>query len=124
MLNQHRKMMRIGFKSKYYNNLNKAYKCATDFKNKYNIEMNDQLISDLLASLNKIWREREKKVIARTKTKYESEVLNLRRQMTMKTGFDEFSAIKTISLLKTELKQAREEARNYLVTRNKIKEYN
>jgi len=83
--------------------------------------MNDKLIADLLASLNKIWREREKKVIARTKTKYESEVLNLRRQMTMKTGFDEFSAMKTISLLKNELKQVREEARNYLVTRNKIK---
>jgi hypothetical protein len=83
--------------------------------------MNDNLISDLLASLNKIWREREKKVIARTKTKYESEVLNLRRQMTMKTGFDEFSALKTISLLKNELKQAREESRNYLLARNKIK---
>jgi hypothetical protein len=85
--------------------------------------MNDHLIADLLASLNKIWREREKKVIARTKTKYESEVLNLRRQMTMKTGFDEFSAMKTISLLKAELKQARDEARNNLVTRTKIKKY-
>ena len=83
--------------------------------------MNDKLIADLLASLNKIWREREKKVIARTNTKYESEVLNLVRQMTMKTGFDEFSALNTISLLKNELKQVREEARNYLVTRNKIK---
>ena len=83
--------------------------------------MNDNLIADLLASLNKIWREREKKVIARTKTKYESEVLNLRRQMTMKTGFDEFSAMKTITLLRNELKQAREEARNYLLARNKIK---
>ena len=30
--------------------------------------MNDKLIADLLASLNKIWREREKKVIARTNT--------------------------------------------------------
>ena len=85
--------------------------------------MNDNLINDLLSSLNKIWREREKKVIARTKTKYESEVLNLRRQMTMKTGLDEFTAMKTISLLKTELKQAREEARNNLVVRNKNKKY-
>ena len=85
--------------------------------------MNDNLINDLLSSLNKIWREREKKVIARTKTKYESEVLNLRRQMTMKTGLDEFTAMKTISLLKTELKQAREDARNNLVIRNKNKKY-
>ena len=83
--------------------------------------MNDNLINDLLSSLNKIWREREKKVIARTKTKYESEVLNLRRQMTMKTGLDEFTAIKTISMLKCELKQAREEARNNLVLKNKNK---
>jgi len=97
-----------------------AFKYCSEFKKKYNIELNDNMISELVASLNKIWREREKKIVSRTKTKYESEVLNLRRQMTMKTGFDEFSAMKEISKLKNELKQAREDCRNYLVVRNKI----
>jgi len=96
-----------------------AYKCANDFSRKYQFDMSDEMISELLASLNKIWRDREKKVIARTKTKYEGEVLNLRRQMTMKTGFDEFSAMKQISLLKAELREAREENTKNLVQRNR-----
>jgi hypothetical protein len=70
--------------------------------------------------LNKIWREREKRVIEKAKLKCESEVMNLRRQMTMKTGFDEFTAQKMIAKLKKDLKNAREESRKFMVERNKL----
>jgi len=82
--------------------------------------MNEDLISDLLSSLNKIWREREKKVIEKAKMRCETEVMNLRRQISMKTGFDEFTAQKQISKLKKDLKHAREEYRKYIIERNKL----
>jgi hypothetical protein len=40
--------------------------------------------------------------------------------MTMKTGFDEFTAQKTIAKLKKDLKNSREECRKYIIERNKL----
>ena len=52
--------------------------------------------------------------------KSETEVMNLRRKITMKTGYDEFTAQKTISKLKKDLKIAREECRKNISERNKL----
>ena len=40
---------------------NEAYDLAVQFKNKYNGELNDNLINELLSSINKIYKTREKK---------------------------------------------------------------
>jgi hypothetical protein len=98
-----------------------AYRCAYDFRSKYNVEMSEPLINDLLSALNKIWRERENKQISRIKTKYQTEVMNLRRKSNMKTSFDEFTAVKTISKLKKDLKNVRDDLRNQIVEKNKLK---
>ena len=44
-------MRTIGFLTKYIIIINKAYTFTHDFKNKYKIEMNEELISDLLSSV-------------------------------------------------------------------------
>lgn len=98
-----------------------AYNCAYEFRNKYNVEMSESLINDLLSALNKIWREREKKQISRIKTKYQSEIMGLRRKANMSTTFDEFTASKTISKLKKDLKNAKDDLRSQIVEKNKLK---
>lgn len=100
-----------------------AYNYTCEFRNKYKVEMSDNLINDLLASLNKIWRDREKKQIARIKTKYQNEVMSLRRKMNMRSPYDEFTALKTISKLKKDLKQTRDDLRNNVVESKKLKSY-
>jgi hypothetical protein len=98
-----------------------AFKFAHDFKNKYNIEMSESLINDLLSSLNKIWRDREQKQISRLKTKYQSEIMGLRRKNMMRSPYDEFQSNKTISRLKKDLKNVKDDMRNHLVEKNKLK---
>jgi hypothetical protein len=98
-----------------------AFNCAYEFRDKYNIEMSETLINDLLASLNKIWRDREKKQIARLKTKYQNEIMSLRRKATMRTSYDEFTAGKTICKLKKDLKNVRDDLRTQIVEKNKLK---
>jgi hypothetical protein len=98
-----------------------AFNCAYDFRNKYNVEMSEELINDLLSSLNKIWREREKKQISRLKTKYQNEIMGLRRKLNMRTPFDEFTSLKTISKLKKDIKNVKDDLRNNIVEKNKLK---
>ena len=98
-----------------------AYTFATQFKNKYNLDLNENLLTDLLTSLNKIWQEREKKQINRLKSQYQSEIMSLRRKLAMKTGYDEFTAAKTISKLKKDLKQTRDDLRDNIVLNNKLR---
>jgi len=59
--------------------------------------------------------------MARMKTKYTSEIMTLRRKISMKSPYDEFTAIKTISKLKKDLKNTREDANKYMIERNKLK---
>lgn len=98
-----------------------AYTFATQFKNKYNLDLNENLLTDLLTSLNKIWQEREKKQVNRLKSQYQSEIMSLRRKLAMKTGYDEFTAAKTISKLKKDLKQTRDDLRDNIVLNNKLR---
>lgn len=100
-----------------------AYNLACDFRNKYNIEMSESLINELLSSLNKIWRDREHKVISRLKTKYQNEIMELRRKNMMRSPYDEFQSNKTISKLKKDLKSVKDDLRNNIVEKNKLKRY-
>jgi hypothetical protein len=100
-----------------------AFKFANEFTNKYKIEMSEPLINDLLSALNKIWRDRENKQITRLKTKYQSEIMNLRRKANMKSPFNEHTAVKTISKLKKDLQNVRDDLRNQIVEKNKLNKY-
>ena len=71
--------------------------------------------------MNKIWREREKKQLQRQKSKYQTEVVALKSKISMRSPFDEFTAVKTINKLKKELKGTREDLRSQMIQKNKLK---
>ena len=98
-----------------------AYSFAVQFKNKYNLDLNENILNNLLISLNKIWQEREKKQINRLKAQYQSEIMSLRRKTAMQSGFNEFNAKTTINKLKKDLKQTRDDLRDNIVLNNKLK---
>lgn len=98
-----------------------CYSFAVQFKNKYNLDLSENLLNDLLTSLNKIWQEREKKQVNKLKSKYQGEIQSLRRKLAMKSGYDEFTAQKKISKLKKDLKQTRDDLRDNIVINNKLK---
>ena len=98
-----------------------AYSFAVQFKNKYNLDLNENILNTLLISLNKIWQEREKKQINRLKAQYQSEIMSLRRKTSMQSGFNEFNAKTTIMKLKKDLKQTRDDLRDNIVLNNKLK---
>lgn len=68
-----------------------AYNIVLEYKKRHNIEIDDKLINDLLASLNKVWRERESKQMNRIKTKYQRELITIRR----KQGISAYSTVDT-----------------------------
>ena len=98
-----------------------TYSFAVQFKNKYNLDLNENILNTLLISLNKIWQEREKKQINRLKAQYQSEIMSLRRKASMQSGFNEFNAKTTITKLKKDLKQTRDDLRDNIVLNNKLK---
>ena len=100
---------------------NEAIDFAFQFKNKYNVELNDNLINELVTSLNKIYKIREKKEINKIKHKYQSEITDLRRKLAMKSGYDEFISQKTISKLKKDLKKTKDNLKDNIVLNNKLK---
>jgi hypothetical protein len=71
------------------------------------------------SQLNKIWKDRERKQIESIKNKYQTQVLDLRRKITNKGNLDEFTANKTVSKLKKELRNTREDLNKHIVSRNK-----
>ncbi len=59
---------------------NEAFNIIYDFKKKYNMEINDKVISDLLGCLNQVWRDKERKQITRVKAKYQREIIDLKKK--------------------------------------------
>ena len=55
------------------------------------------------------------------KKKYQTEINNLKRKLTMKSGYDEFTAQKTISKLKKDLKKTKNDLKENIVLNNKLK---
>ena len=100
---------------------NEAFDYAVQFKNKYNVNLNDNLINELLSSLNKIWKTKEKKEINKIKNKYQNEIIDLKRKLAMKSGYDEFISQKTISKLKKDLKKTKTDLKENIVLNNKLK---
>ncbi len=78
-----------------------AYKLAQELRA---APLTNELIDKLLANLNRIWRDREKKQIDRVKAKYSTELSDLKRQLVMRAPFDEIQANKHIARLRSDLR--------------------
>lgn len=57
-----------------------AFDLVINYNKKYNLELNEKIINDLLVSLNNIWKQKEHKVILKVKSKYQKEIMDLKRQ--------------------------------------------
>ena len=55
----------------------KIYEIILEFKMKYNFNMDETIINELLGNLNKVYREKEERNIAKIKVKYQKQILNL-----------------------------------------------
>ncbi len=99
-----------------------AYECAMEFRNKYNLDMTDMEIEQMLSALNKIWQEKLKREVNSVKSKYQAEIKDLRAKLDMKTPFDEFNLRKENKLLRQNLKSTRDNLRDNIVLRHKLDE--
>ena len=99
-----------------------AYECAMEFKNKYNLDMSDIELEQLLISLNKIWQEKLKREINSVKAKYQNEIKELRMKLGMKSSFNEFALKKENESLKNNLMIARDNLRDNIVMKHKLNE--
>ena len=86
---------------------NEAYDLVQDFKNNNNLTVSDSILNSLLSSLNKIWKDYYSKQIKNLKAKNSEEINKLKRQLVMKSPYNEFVAQKTISHLKKDLKKTK-----------------
>jgi len=80
---------------------------AHEFRDKHGNDLSPTLINQLLSDLNRIWREREKKQIARIKQQCSTEINQLKRQLSNRAPFDEVTAKKSIARLQRQLDEAR-----------------
>ncbi len=69
--------------------------------------------------MNKIWKEKEKIQVEAIKKKYQTEVLDLRRKISMRSTMTEHDSGKTINKLRKELRSTREDLNKHIVLRNK-----
>ncbi len=72
---------------------------AHDFRERHGNDLTPGLINQLLGDLNRIWRDRERKQIARVKLHCSQEIAQLKRQLINRAPFDEVTAKKNIARL-------------------------
>ncbi len=94
---------------------------AHDLIHKTKGVMTDALIDKMLLDLNLIWRDRERKQIARLKNRYNAEVMGLRRQATMSVPYNAADANKRIARLRTDLKCAYKEIKKNICGNERAK---
>ena len=99
-----------------------AYECAMEFRNKYNLDMTDIEIEQLLSCLNKIWQEKLRREINNVKAKYQNEIKDLRSKLGMRVPFDEFNMKKENILLKNNLLSTRDTLRDNIIMKHKLNE--
>ena len=99
-----------------------AYECAMEFKNKYNLDMTNIEIEQLLYALNKIWQQKLKKEINNVKAKYQTEIKDLRAKLDTKMPFDEFKIRKENEILKSNLISTRDNLRDNIILKHKLNE--
>lgn len=84
---------------------------ANDFRVQYGNDLQPELITELLRSLNKIWREREKKTIQRLKVEYSEKIATTRRIGNGKIGWDSLTFKKSLANLSMKLNQVQKQLR-------------
>lgn len=88
-----------------------TFRIAHEFRTKYGGELSPTLINRLLAELNRIWKDRERKQIERIRYKCTKEVMSLRRQLNMRVPYDEVQTKRELERLRVELQRSRKEVR-------------
>ena len=86
---------------------------------KYKGGLTSATIDKLLLDLNTIWRDRERKQMARLKSKYNFEIMKLRRSAASSKPYNVVDANRQIARLKTDLKCAYKEVKNNINAREK-----
>ena len=94
-----------------------AWNFAHQFRLKFQGEMTDTLIENLIFELNKIWSRREARIVQQVKANKGHEIEQLKRQLAFNPKYDEHQARTTIQRLKQQLKQAYKENRELFAER-------
>jgi hypothetical protein len=81
-----------------------AFRVAHDFRNRCASTVSQALMNQLLADLNTIWREREKKSVARVQNNSHREIQYLRRQISFRKPYDQVMQEQDIRRLKKTVK--------------------
>ena len=84
-----------------------AFKVAHEFRNKCAGQVSASLMNTFLKDMNKIWKAREQKQIARIKSECNREVQFLRRQVQFKKPYDKVIQQAETRRLKGEIKSAK-----------------
>ena len=82
-----------------------AFKVAHDFRNRCASQVSQALMNQLLTDLNAIWRDREKKRIARVQNLSHREIQYLRRQISFRKPYDQVKSETDMSRMKKDLKE-------------------
>jgi len=102
----------------------KALKIIDDFKLNNSTELTTEIFDKLLIDLNKIWKERERKIVGKIKKEFMSEIASLKRQLSSRVPFEEVVANRQITRLKSEIQNANKEAKQNQIAKEKEKMYN
>lgn len=89
-----------------------ALSIADNFLEKYGNVLPERAIRKLVDDLNTLWRSREKKQLQRVRSECINDVAELRRELAARKKVDEYSADRTVSRLKSDLKSANTDLRN------------
>ena len=84
-----------------------AFKTLNTFAMKYRLNIDDSIAKELLYKLNLIWKQREEKQVQRIRSKYQTEILDLRRRLNNKDSTDEILTKSENKKLKEEVREAR-----------------
>lgn len=94
-----------------------AFDIAHGYRTQHPEGLSETLINKMLRELNQIWRDRERRMIARVKLTCATEIKDLRRQITHRAPVSEKDQAKTIERLRNQLKEAKRDLRNNVAKR-------
>ena len=89
-----------------------AYEIAHKYRTERPEGMSKVEIDKMMRELNVIWRDRERRMVARIKNKCNAEIRDLRRQIAQRAPVSETNQAQTIQRLKDQLKEAKRDLRN------------
>ena len=60
--------------------LQDAFNVVNEYRTRFNIDINDKLIRDILLSLNHLWRDKQAKTLVRLKAKFQQEIVDIKNK--------------------------------------------